>query len=84
MSDETCAHDWTERSQGPGPRVRVARVLVVWRDERVPVSDHDRLMSAATRILEDGCTACNMSKVYCRCVTYIDGPNNRCCGACSH
>lgn len=48
------------------------------------MSDTDRLISTATRILEDGCTNCNHSKVYCRCVTYIDGPDTRCCTACSH
>lgn len=50
------------------------------------MSDTDRILATAKaqRTLTDGCTACNMSKVYCRCVTYIDGPNTRCCTACSH
>lgn len=51
------------------------------------MSDTDRLLNTARqqqRILDDGCTHCNGSKVYCRCVTWIDGPNARCCPTCSH
>lgn len=48
------------------------------------MSDHDRLMSYAERVLEDGCTNCNHSKVYCSCVAYIEGGSARCCGECSH
>lgn len=46
------------------------------------MSDTDRLLSYAERVLEDGCTACNYSKVYCHCVMYIDG--KPCCSACTH
>ncbi len=51
------------------------------------MSDHDRLLSSAKaqgRVLDDGCTACNGSKVYCRCIAYIEGGNAACCGSCSH
>lgn len=48
------------------------------------MSDDDRLLATASRVLEDGCDACGFSKVYCRCVTYIDGPDARCCAVCSH
>lgn len=56
-------------------------------DDRPQVSDHDRLLNTArnqARILDDGCTHCNGSKVYCRCVAWIDGPNARCCDDCDH
>lgn len=34
------------------------------------------------RILDDGCQACNMSKVYCDAIWYnFDRP---CCGMCGH
>ena len=36
------------------------------------------------RILDDGCNSCGFSKVYCRCVAYIEGGNTLCCGSCSH
>lgn len=46
------------------------------------MSDHDRLISYGLRTLDDGCDACNHSKVYCRCSMYMDyGP---CCDECSH
>lgn len=48
------------------------------------MSDHDRLMAYAERVLEDGCESCNHSKVYCHCVTYIEGNGALCCTACSH
>lgn len=34
------------------------------------------------RVLDDGCDTCMFSKVYCRCVTYIDG--QPCCDDCTH
>lgn len=48
------------------------------------MSDTDRLLAYGERILEDGCTHCNYSKVYCHCVNYIEGNNARCCDQCSH
>lgn len=48
------------------------------------MNDSDRLLSTAARSLDDGCDACNFSKVYCRCVTYIEGGDTLCCDACSH
>ena len=48
------------------------------------MNDTDRLITAGQRILDDGCTNCNGSKVYCRCVNWIDGPDARCCTDCSH
>lgn len=48
------------------------------------MSDHDRTIAAGQRILDDGCAACNGSKVYCRAVAYIEGATARCCNACSH
>lgn len=34
------------------------------------------------RALEDGCSGCNYSEVYCSCVLWIDGLP--CCDNCSH
>ena len=51
------------------------------------MTDDDRLLSSAKaqgRVLDDGCSACNGSKVYCRCVNYIEGNGAKCCPSCSH
>lgn len=48
------------------------------------MSDDDRLLATAERILDDACLSCDRSKVYCRCVMYIDGDNLKCCPSCSH
>lgn len=48
------------------------------------MSDHDRLIATTSRMLEDGCDSCQFSKVYCHAVTYIEGPDARCCPACTH
>lgn len=54
------------------------------------MSDDDRLTDYLARIdnpqhrrtLDDGCTGCGGSLVFCRCNRYMDlGP---CCHACSH
>lgn len=34
------------------------------------------------RVLDDGCTTCMFSKVYCHAVTYID--SQPCCDNCTH
>lgn len=47
------------------------------------MSDHDRLMAYAERVLEDGCQSCGFSRVYCHAVAYIEGPPARCCDNCS-
>lgn len=47
------------------------------------MSDTDRILAAGLRILDDGCSSCAYSKVYCRAVTYIEGPPARCCDNCS-
>ena len=50
------------------------------------MSDTDRILSSikAQRPLADACTSCAYSKVYCHCVTYLDGADVRCCPDCSH
>ena len=56
------------------------RGLLAWCD----MSDDDRLLNYAARVVDDGCSACHYSKVYCRCVAYIEGGDARCCPSCSH
>lgn len=48
------------------------------------MNDTDRILATSRRVLTDGCTNCNMSKVYCRCVAWIEGDPARCCTSCSH
>ena len=48
------------------------------------MNDSDRLLNTARRTLEDGCDSCGFSKVYCRCVAYIEGNGAACCDTCSH
>ena len=50
------------------------------------MTDTDRLLDYAARMddpnharhLEDGCSHCAHSAVYCRCVTYIEGTGTYC------
>ena len=48
------------------------------------MNDTDRLLSYGKRVLTDGCGSCGFSLVYCRCVTYTEGNDARCCPDCDH